>query len=144
MISIERSLFITRPADEVWDFLANPANNAQWQGSTEASEWTSEGPPGVGSTQHSVTRFLGRKIEATSEVTIWDPPYQQGSKLVSGPIPFETDMTLESQDNGTQITMTFQAEVGGFFKIAEGLAGKQAEKQIDTDLGALKLLLEAG
>ena len=53
-------------------------------------------------------------------------------------------MKLESQENGTQVTETFQAEVGGFFKLAEGLVGKQMEKEFDTDFDALKLLLEAG
>ena len=144
MITFEKSLFINRPQQEVFDYLSNPANSAQWQSSTEVSEWTSEGPPGVGSTQRSVIRFMGRKIESTSEITSWDPPNESGSKLISGPIPFESTTKLESQESGTQLTVTFQAEFGGFFKMAEGLVGKQAEKQLDTDLDALKLQLEAG
>ena len=144
MFTFERSIFINRPQQEVFDFLSNPANNAQWQSSNQSAEWTSEGPVGVGSTYRSVGRFLGRKMDSTIEVTIWDPPNQFGSKVVSGPVPFESTGSLESQENGTQLTVTFQAEIGGFFKIAEGLVGKQGEKQFDADLGALKLLLEAG
>ena len=53
-------------------------------------------------------------------------------------------MKLESQENGTQLTLVGEAEIGGFFKIAEGLVRKQLEKQLDTELNALKLLLEAG
>ena len=143
MINLENSVFINRPQQEVFDFLSNPANDARWQSSTEVSEWTSEGPPGVGSTQRSVIRFLGRKIDSTIEVTIWDPPQQLGFKVVSGPLPFEGTVKLESKENGTQLTQTFQGEPGGFFKIAEGLVGKQVEKQIDTDFNALKLVLEA-
>ena len=37
-----------------------------------------------------------------------------------------------------------QAELGGFFKLAEGLVGKQIEKQMETDSAKLKKLLEAG
>ncbi len=37
-----------------------------------------------------------------------------------------------------------KGEFGGFFKLAEGLVGKQAEKQSESDLAALKLLLESG
>ena len=144
MINFEKSLFINRPQQEVFDYLSNPANDAQWQSSTEVSEWTSEGPPGVGSTQRSVIRFLGRNMDSTLEVTIWDPPLQLGFKVVDGPVPFEASIKLESQENGTQLTQTFQGEPGGFFKIAEGLVGKQVEKQIGTDLDGLKLQLEAG
>jgi carbon monoxide dehydrogenase subunit G len=144
MISFDNSLFINRPQQEVFDFLSNPANDAQWQSSTEVSEWTSEGPPGVGSTQRSVIKFLGRKIDSTLEVTIWDPPQQFGFKVISGPVPFEGTVNLESKENGTQLTQTVQAEPGGFFKIAEGLVGKQIKKSVETDLDALKLVLEAG
>jgi hypothetical protein len=35
-------------------------------------------------------------------------------------------------------------EIGGFFKMAEGLVGKQAEKQTEADLEVLKRLLESG
>ena len=144
MINFENSLFINRPRQEVFDFLSNPANYAQWQSSTEVSEWTSEGPPGVGSTQRSVIKFLGRKIDSTIEVTIWDPPQHFGFKVVSGPVPFEGTVRLESKENGTQLTQTFQGEPGGFFKMAERLVGKQIEKSVETDLNALKLVLESG
>jgi len=42
------------------------------------------------------------------------------------------------------MTLTAQAELGGFFKLAKGLVGKQLEKQMETMLVALKTLLKAG
>ena len=47
MITLEKSIFINRPPQEVWDFMINPANMSQWQGATESVEWASEGPPGA-------------------------------------------------------------------------------------------------
>lgn len=35
------------------------------------------------------------------------------------------------------MTISGQAEIGGFFKLAEGLAGKQLEKQMEADAAAL-------
>ena len=43
MIAFEKSFFINRPQQEVFDFISNPANHTQWQGSFESSEWTSDG-----------------------------------------------------------------------------------------------------
>ena len=74
MIAFEKSIFINRPQQEVFDFVSNPANDPQWRSGAESAEWTSEGPVGVGSTYRSVDKLLGRKIEGTTEVTIWDPP----------------------------------------------------------------------
>jgi carbon monoxide dehydrogenase subunit G len=144
MKTFENSIFINRPQQEVFDYLSNPANDPQWRSGAESAEWTSEGPPGVGSTYRSVDKLLGRKIESTIEVTIWDPPNQFGLKAVGGPLPFEGTITLESQESGTRLTQTGHAEFGGFFKIAEGLVGKQIEKQAVADFDALKLVLEEG
>ena len=144
MFEFENSLFINRPPQEVFDFLTNPGNDPQWRSSAVSGEWTSQDPIGVGSTFNTIDKFLGRKIESTNEITIWDPPNQFGFKTVGGPMPFEATTTLESKENGTQLTLRGQAELGGLFKIAEGLAGKQIEKQSLADFDALKLLLEEG
>ena len=142
MYKFESSIFINRPVQEVFDFVTNPANSTQWQSGTESAEWTSGGPPGVGSTFKVVASLLGRKIEATIEVTGWDPPNLSRIKSVGGPIPFEITSKFEAQGDGTLLTQTGQAEIGGFFKLAEGLVGKQIEKQGEADSAALKLLLE--
>ena len=87
---------------------------------------------------------MGRKVEATIEITAWYLPNQLGFKSVSGPIQFEVTMKLEPKDNGTQFNQRGTAEIGGFFKIAEGLVAKQLEKQVAADFEALKQVLEAG
>ena len=144
MYKFESSIFINRPVQEVFDYVTNPANNAKWQSGTESAEWTSDGPPGVGSTFKVVTSLLGRKIEAVIEVTGWDPPNLSRIKSVGGPMPFESATRFTAQGDGTLLTETGQAEIGGFFKLAEGLVGKQLEKQGEANRAALKLLLEAG
>ncbi len=143
MATYEKSIFINRPPQEVWDFFSNPANAPQWS-TTESAEWTSEGPPGVGSTQRSVGKFLGRNVESTSEIIAWDPPNEHGYKSTSGPFPWEFTIRLEPKENGTQLNGRGTAEIGGFFKIAEGLAVKQVAKQLDANFEALKLVVEAG
>jgi len=106
MYKFAHSILINRPVQEVFDFLSNPANQTKFQSGTESAEWISESPVGVGSTWRVVTKFLGRKIEAKLEVTGWDPPNQMSSKMVSGPIPFETTFKLESKENSTQLSVT--------------------------------------
>jgi len=144
MYTFEKSIFISRPQQEVFDFVTDPANDAKWRSSSVSAEWTSDGPVGVDSTQRSVDKFMGRNLESTSEVTVWEPPNQFGWKSVNSPVPFELSIKFTPQDNGTQVTLSGQAELGGFFKLAEGLAGKQMEKQMDADFNALKDFLEGG
>ena len=144
MYKFESSIFINRPQQEVFDYVTNPANNPQWQSGTESAEWTSDGPPGVGSTFKIVASLLGRKIESVVEITGWDPPNLSRIKSVGGPIPFENTVRLAAQGDGTLLTQNAQAEIGGLFKLAEGLVGKQLDKQFEANNAALKLLLEAG
>ena len=134
--------FINCPVQEVFDFTKDPANAAQWISGTECAEWASTGPVGVGSILHQVGKFLGREIDSNAEITQWDPPSVWGQKTSSGPIKFENTNKYESKDGGTLLVQSFAAEVGGFFKVAEGLAIKQMQKQVESDGQRLKKLLE--
>ena len=143
MIEFEKSVFIQRSPQEVFDIITDPPKSTQWQTGVKSAEWTTEGPTGVGSTFKSRNRFLGRDLESDLIVTEWDPPRLVKIKAESEPIPVEISNKVESQGDGTLLTLMVQAEVGGFFKLAEGLAGKQIEKQVENDLNTLKLLLES-
>jgi uncharacterized membrane protein len=147
MIKFEKSVLINRPQQEVFDFVTDLSNDPKWQSSIESVEQVSGGTIGgtigVGSTWRYVTKFLGRKNETEIQMTSYEPPHQSRVKAVSGPIPFENTHKFQKQDGGTLLTFIGQAEIGGFFKMAEGLVGKQMEKQMDADGAALKKLLEA-
>jgi carbon monoxide dehydrogenase subunit G len=144
MFKFEKSILIDRPQQEVFDYVTNFANDSKWQSGIESVEQTSEGPIGAGSTLLYKVKFLGREIETVIEVTGYDSPNQASVKSIAGPVPFENTYNFESRENGTQLSIIAQAEIGGFFKMAEGLVGKQVEKQMDSDAAALKKLLEAG
>ncbi|NIP23270.1 MAG: hypothetical protein GWN33_01825 [Gammaproteobacteria bacterium] len=142
MYKFEKTIIINQPPEEVFEFITNPANAPKWRDNSVSSEWTSDDPIGIGSTQKNVGRFMGRELESTSEVTVWDPPNEYGWKSVGGPIPFEANQKLESKEDGTLLTFSGWAELGGFFKVAEGLVGQQLEKQMDKDLTGLKVYME--
>ena len=144
MYKFEKSVMINRPQQEVFDFVTNLANDSKWQSGIESVERTSDGPIRAGSTWRYKLKFMGRKLEADIELTSYDPPNQASVKSIGGPVPFENTYKFESKNGGTQMTFNGQAEIGGFFKMAEGLVGKQMEKQMDADGAALKKLLEAG
>ena len=144
MFKFERCISINRPRKEVFDFVTNLDNDSQWQSGIESVERTSAGPIGAGSTWKYRSKLLGRKVETEIEMTSYDPPRKASVKAISGPVPFENTYEFESKENGTQLCLCGQAEFGGFFKLAEGLVGRQLEKQVEADTNALKLILEAG
>ena len=87
--------------------------------------------------------MLGRELDLNVEITQWNPPDSYSIRAKSGPMDVEATNKFESKDGGTLLIQDFQGELGGFFKLAEGLAIKQVKKQVETDGNALKMLLEA-
>jgi carbon monoxide dehydrogenase subunit G len=144
MFTIEKTIVINRPQKDVFDFASNPANTHKWQSVVKSKKWISEEPHGVGSTQRFVSRFMGLNLKGTNEYTVWDPPNQYSFKTIDSPLPIEEGMRFESEGNSTKVTWRMQVEAGGVFKLLEGLLKKQAENQPETDLKALKFILEEG
>ncbi len=143
MARFEQSVVIGRPSEQVFDFLANPENDPQWSAASDAMRKTSEGPVGLGATFKQVGRFLGRRLEFSLEVTAYEPNRKFGMKVTAGPIKFAGMRVLETVPDGTRVTFTGGGRSGGFFRLAEPLLGRAAERQLKADLAALKEVLEA-
>ncbi|HKZ84410.1 MAG TPA: SRPBCC family protein [Anaerolineae bacterium] len=142
MAKIESSILIKRPTEEVFAVLSNSENNPKWQSGSLENRKTSSGPIGVGTTWHSVSQFLGRRIEGESEITEYEPnrKYTLKSKL---PFPVEARTTFERVEGGTRINLKTEVEIGGFFKLAEPLVVSMGKRQFEGDLANLKDLMEA-
>jgi hypothetical protein len=98
----------------------------------------------VGTTYRSVSKFLGRRIETTFEVTEHHPPHKQCIRVTSGPIPAVGCYLLDPADgDSTRFRQTLEAEAGGFFRLAEPLVARAFRRQMQADMATLKDLLEA-
>jgi uncharacterized protein YndB with AHSA1/START domain len=143
MVKIEESVVIKRPVEDVFAFMSNPENDPQWQSETTETEITSQGPIGVGTTYLDVTHFLGRRIESIYEFTEYETNKKLSLKTTSGPIPIEATITYESVENGTKVNFSARGEAGGFFKLAEPLVARMAQRSWTTNYANLKDLLES-
>ena len=141
----ELSVVVDRPIEEVFAFATEPENEPLWQSTSLETEQTSGGPVGVGTTFRNTSKFLGRRIDSTYEVTENEPPRRQCVRATSGPIPGSGCYLFEpAEEGGTRFTQRLEAEIGGFFRLAEPLVGRAIRRQMDVDMATLKDLLEAG
>jgi hypothetical protein len=76
-----------------------------------------------------VRKFLGRRMESELEVTEYEPDRRFALKVLSGPVPFSVEHTLEPRDGGTRLTFLGKGEPGGFFKLAEPIVARTADRQ---------------
>jgi uncharacterized protein YndB with AHSA1/START domain len=142
MVKVEKSVVINRPIEEVFAYVTNPDNVAEWAGPVTEAKQTSEGPVGVGTTSTRVTEFLGRRSESIYEVTEYEPNRKFAEKTTSGTLQTAEIITFESADGGTKVTIGGEVEATGFGKIAEPVFARMAKRQLDTDISNLKDLLE--
>ena len=143
MTRFEQSVVINRPSEHVFAFLANPLNDPQWSSASVEMRKISAGPVGVGATFTQVGRFLGRRLEFALEVTAYEPNRKFGMKVTAGPIKFAGIRVLESVPDGTRVTFKGGGQSSGFFRIADPVLARAAERQLTADLSALKVVLEA-
>jgi uncharacterized protein YndB with AHSA1/START domain len=143
MAKLEAGITINRPVEEVFAFTSNPENEPLWRPELLKLEKTSEGPIGVGTTFREVMQFLGRRIENTGEITKYEPNNMIAMKSTSGPLAFELTGTYQPVEDGTELTFEVEAEVGGFFRLAEPLVARMGKRQMETQLANIKDLLEA-
>jgi uncharacterized protein YndB with AHSA1/START domain len=142
MIKIETSTIINRPVEDVFAVLSNVENNPKWSSVFLEAKKTSEGPIGVGTTWQVVAKAFGQRIETEVEVTQYEPN-QQWAQKQSGPVPAKVRQTYEPVAGGTRVNVAFEAEPGGFFKLAEPLLKTMMKRGIEGDLANLKDLMEA-
>jgi uncharacterized protein YndB with AHSA1/START domain len=141
VVRVEHSLVIERPPAEVFAYTTDPANEPEWQATL--LEARSDGPVQQGAHITEVRKFLGRRMESEVEVTAYEPDRRFAVKVLSGPVPFDLEQTLEPTDRGTSVKVILEGEPGGFFKLAEPLVERAVRRQIRADFEQLKDILEA-
>ncbi len=142
MATLQTSIVINRPIDEVFAYVTDLSNNVQWMTGVIAVGMTSPGPVKVGATYKFDIKALSMKMETTGEVAAYEPPKKYAWKSTSGPFPMSGSTTFEAVEGGTRVTDVIQAEPGGFFKLAEPMLMKQQQSQMEADMKKLKEILE--
>ena len=148
MAQIVVDVVINQPVEKVFAFVTDSDNDAKWQSGVIETKRITPGPPGVGTRVAVVRTFLGQRLQATAEVTEYEPNKKSAFKSVSGPVKFAAVQTFQSVPGGTKFSTVADVEPGGFFKIAGPLfvtidvGSIAAKKQIESDAPKLKEVLE--
>jgi len=142
MISINLNALILQPVWQVFDYVANPENNPQWQYGSLGSVQLSPGDMQVGTLFSSIGHFMGRRIQSDFEVTEFETNKSYGFETISGPIQLQTSYNFEVVDRGTNLIVSSLINPGGFFKLIDPIVTRVAKKQFKENLMMLKEQLE--
>ena len=143
MIKAEHSVLINRPLEEVFAFSVDPAREPEWQDGVVAAGYSPGSAPGVGAEVFETRKFMGFEMTSKLKITEYQPNKLFVGKVIEGPVKFEVREVFEAINGNTKISISIEAEPGGFFKLAEGLVEKQLESQLRADYDRAKKLLES-
>jgi uncharacterized protein YndB with AHSA1/START domain len=139
MRRVEASAVIAATPDQVFAFLAEPANLPRWQTGIVSAERTSPDPVGVGSTARVVRELAGQRMAVDLQVTA----YEAGKRLVlesavSG-IGVEATLDLLPRADATDLRfeMTIRAQ-NLFMAPIEGMVAGAAEHDLADSLRRLQ------
>jgi carbon monoxide dehydrogenase subunit G len=129
----ERTIVIDRPPDQVFAFLADPANDRAWR--PHVKEISANGPAAVGSTIHQVVEGPGgRGIAADIEITAFDPPTRYAFRVIAGPARPIGEFRFAPSGAGTAVTFSLRAELG----MLKGLIlSRPVQRSMDGEMAAL-------
>lgn len=135
---------IHRPLKQVFSFVSTPENDFQWQYGTLASDQVSEGAVRVGTVFHTVSNFMGRRIESLCEVTDYEPNQKYGFKSLSGPLHLHTLYTFEIAGTSTRVSIATHGSPEAVFETSDAILEKKVRKQCKENLAILKIIMEGG
>ena len=143
MPSATRTITIRRSPEDVFAFVADGTTAPQWRPGVLDIRLASGS--GLGARyEQGVKGPGGRRIAADYEVTAWDPPRHLAFAAVAGPARPTGEYRLEAIPEGTRLTFSLDAVVGGL----KGLfMGRAVQGTMDAEMASLDRLtsvLEAG
>jgi carbon monoxide dehydrogenase subunit G len=137
---IEGQIVIERPAEEVFDFVADQCNEPRFNPRMTQAEKISPGPIGVGTRFSAMMTGAG---EMTIEFTGYDRPRRLASTTHLSSMDIKGALFFEPVPEGTRLRWAWDLEGRGFYRflgpVMRWIGGRQ-ERTIWT---ALKQLLEA-
>jgi len=140
--SVQSTVEISKPAQEVWDFVTSPYAAVLLDHKHISSFPVPGTPDGVGQQNCSLAREENGRITATvTEIIEYEPPHRYVSKLLTGPTEAFAMMTVDPTPTGCTYT------VSGGSRIAYGTAGKVApvaQRAIDELTAKVRSIVESG
>lgn len=102
---------VNAPADKVWAVISDIPGSAATLSGIDSIQMLSDGPYGEGTRWKEARTMMGRSETVEMWVVQSDPPRSTTVKALQGGADYTSRMTLADRDGGTELTMTFGADL---------------------------------
>lgn len=142
MAGFDRSEWIARPPQVVFDFITTADNAPKVVPSVKSMAKLTDGPVRVG-TRYRETRMMNGKEESTElEVVAYDPHERYAMKNQTSGIETVYRYTFHPQAGGTRVDLVCEVRAGGIKKLFVPLVVAVLKREDGDHLQRLKKALE--
>ena len=142
MVRVEGEIVIDRPAEEVFDFVADERNEPRYNPKMRRAEQISDGPIGVGTRFEAELVSMGRTIKMDIEFTGYERPRRLASSTHMSSMDTQGGLTFDPVPGGTRMRWVWNLKPRGVLKVMGPLVARMGRRQEQTIWTGLKHLLE--
>jgi uncharacterized protein YndB with AHSA1/START domain len=145
MPTIEESIEIARPCDEVFAYATDVEHQTLYQSNLVDYEQETAEAREKGARDRGTAKVAGKKLHFTQEIAEWDPPRRVLMRSLEAPMSWELEMRFEELGpSRTRMTLHQEVgELGGFFgRLGDALVTKMYARDVRANLENLKALME--
>jgi Polyketide cyclase / dehydrase and lipid transport len=139
---VEGEIVITRPIEEVFDFVADERNEPRYNPDMRRSEKISEGAIGVGTRFRAEIMSRGRPAEMLIEFTAYDRPRQLASVTTLSTMEIRGALSFEPIPEGTRMRWSWTLKPRGLLRLMTPIVARIGRRQERAIWTGLKRLLE--
>jgi hypothetical protein len=143
MARIEGEIVIGKPADVVFDFVADERNEPSFNPRMTSAEQISAAPIGLGTRFRATTTSMGRSAEMVIEFTAFERPRRLSSATHMSAMDIIGTLTFDPVPDGTRMRWSWGVEPHGLLlKLLTPLVVRMGRRQEQTIWASLKRYLE--
>jgi quercetin dioxygenase-like cupin family protein len=137
----QASTWIDRPAQEVFGYIENYDNDAQWRKVVSMGQ-TPSGKTGVGTVTREEIDFMGQRYVTVATITRHEPGRLLVWEASESAFPIAGWRVVEAENGGTRFTEVVTAQMSGANRLFAPLMVRALRKQMEAEVAVLKRLLE--
>lgn len=143
MYVVEKSIWIARPPEEVFDFHANHANRVKWHDHVTRSEMTTPLPVGLGSRFEIDATTAGQPTPMDVEIVAFDRPIAYSYRAIAGNAITDSHQAFTAENGGTRFRVKAEPQFRGLARLFGWFILKLwMERHIEAAVKELKEALE--
>lgn len=114
---VEKSIWINRPAQDIFDFHADHANRVAWHDHVTRSEMITPPPVGLGSRFEADNITAGRTVSMEIEITASDRPHAYSYRAHTASAVVDSHQTFTAEKGGTRFHVRIELHFKGLARL---------------------------